>query len=141
MLCQPKLYRTTKGLAVETTPTPSAYQLAANARRLDAGRYAVVVRASVIRGGIQLGVLDCDANAWLSTRLFWSGQSQVAGADLVVPFSLGRATRSPGHSRRTGYATPGGRCGSSSKSGWVVALRSRPLTGLIARTSRNGCAS
>lgn len=85
---QPELWRTTDGIAVETTATRTGYQLTSQPRHIEPGRWVVNVDVGVVSGGIMIGVLDTAAGTWLATRLHWSGQRGVEGRLLQVPFSL-----------------------------------------------------
>lgn len=87
-LPQPTLWRTNRGLAVQTTESDSGYQLVSAPRRVEPGHYLLSVDVGVVAGGVQLGVLDTAADRWLATRLYWSGQPGVEGRPLQVPFSL-----------------------------------------------------
>ena len=53
------------------------------------------------RGGLELGVLDADKNAWLNTAHYWSGQQAFGSRDLIVPFELKKPLR-VSRSSRTG---------------------------------------
>ncbi len=64
------------GEAVEVTTTTgrSDYQLTGPTVLLSPGTYELRADVAVSDGGIELGVLDADKNAWLNTSRYWSGQ-------------------------------------------------------------------
>ena len=43
--------------------------------------------------GLELGVLDADAEAWLNKGLYWYGQRGYGSRDLVVGFELPKPLR------------------------------------------------
>ena len=83
------------GEAVEVTTTTgrSDYQLTGPTVLLSPGTYELRADVAVSDGGIELGVLDADKNAWLNTSRYWSGQQGFGSRDLVVPFELSKPLR------------------------------------------------
>ena len=61
-------------VGVTTTTGRFDYQLTGPNVLLSPGRYELRADVTVSDGGIELGVLDADANAWLNTSRYWSGQ-------------------------------------------------------------------
>ena len=84
----PHLAPAAHGLLVRTTSTPSAYQIWSGSVRLAPGKYVALVRGSVSRGGIEIGALDADANSWLSTSHYWSGQRGFDAGVMATSFEL-----------------------------------------------------
>ena len=85
--------RAAGGGAFATTAPQWAYELVGPRVELQPGRYAVYARGRVLAGGLDLGVLDADKNAWLEQRTYWSGQrAQFAKGWLATPFSVQTAT-------------------------------------------------
>lgn len=74
-------------LAVDTSTGRSAYQLVGEEVVLSPGRYAATVDGSITDGGLEVGVLDVKANAWISTAHFWEGQAPFT-APLPLRFEL-----------------------------------------------------
>jgi hypothetical protein len=77
------------GLSVRTTTLPSGYQLGSPVGRLSAGKYVAVLRGTVVRGGLAVGVLDTRANAFVSTG-FFRGYPHRPLVTMQVPFTLTR---------------------------------------------------
>jgi hypothetical protein len=67
------------------------YELVSPELTLGPGRYRVYASGRVLRGGLDLGVLDSSSNQWIEQRFYWSRQR--GGADwMSTPFSLTRPT-------------------------------------------------
>jgi hypothetical protein len=84
--------RTTRGAAFLTSPQQWNYELVSPDVRLPAGAYAVYVRGNVVRGGLDLGVLDAGAQTWIEQRLYWDGQTGVTRRWMATPFHLNGPT-------------------------------------------------
>ena len=80
-------------MEVTTTTGRSDYQLTGPTVLLSPGTYELRADVAVSDGGIELGVLDADKNAWLNTSRYWSGQQGSGSRDLVVPFELSKPLR------------------------------------------------
>jgi hypothetical protein len=81
------------GRAFATSPEPWAYELTAPELDLPAGRYEVFARGRVLAGGLDVGVLDVEARAWIQQRLYWYGQRRAfAGGWMATPFRLAAPT-------------------------------------------------
>jgi hypothetical protein len=84
---------TAHGASFTTTSRPWSYELVGPKVQLPAGRYAVYARGRVLAGGLDLGVLDADKNAWLEQRFYWSAQrARFANGWMTTPFELTAAT-------------------------------------------------
>ncbi|MDX6514317.1 MAG: hypothetical protein QOE36_3821 [Gaiellaceae bacterium] len=81
------------GLRVTTTGEPRGYQILFPVQRLQAGRYAFVLRGRVEDGGIGVGALDAGADVWMSFSSYWSGQPGMGTLPLTVTFQVERPTR------------------------------------------------
>jgi hypothetical protein len=57
------------------------------------GSYELRAQADVVEGGLELGVLDADADSWSDTSHFWHGQEGFESRDLVTPFRLAKPLR------------------------------------------------
>jgi hypothetical protein len=77
------------GAIVRTTATVNGYQFASADHQLRPGNYVAVVRGRVIRGGMQLGVLNTATDHWITTQNF--GQEPTA-ALLPAAFSIAHPT-------------------------------------------------
>ena len=77
------------GAIVRTTATANGYQFASADHQLRPGNYVAVVRGRVIRGGMQLGVLNAATDHWITTQNF--GQEPTA-ALLPAAFSIAHPT-------------------------------------------------
>lgn len=82
-----------EGLKVATTAGRSDYQLVGPVVLLSPGRYELRADVTVVEGGLELGVLDADAETWLSTSHYWYGQRGFGWQDLVAEFTLGKPLR------------------------------------------------
>jgi len=80
-------------LGVVTTTGRFEYQLSGPDVLLSPGRYELRADVDVREGGLELGALDADANAWLSTARYWHGQPGFGSRDLAVPFELKKPLR------------------------------------------------
>jgi hypothetical protein len=76
-----------------TTSGRSEYQLVGPVVLLSPGRYELRADITVREGGLELGVLDTDANAWLRTAHYWHGQKGYGRQDLAVAFELPKPLR------------------------------------------------
>ena len=81
------------GLEISTTPGRSEYQLVGPVVLLSAGKYDLRADVTVGEGGLELGILDTDADAWLSKAKYWYGQEGFATQDLVATFVLEKPLR------------------------------------------------
>lgn len=79
-----------RALRVLTTQTAHGYQLVAPPVELSRGRYAVLLEATILRGGMMIGALDASTDQWLATRLFWHAQIADPGERIGVTFELKR---------------------------------------------------
>jgi hypothetical protein len=59
---------------------------------LGAGRYRLDLKGTVREGGLELGVLDASADAWLSFAHYWSGQTGFEGNSMTVSLNLAGST-------------------------------------------------
>ena len=107
------------GEAVEVTTTTgrSDYQLTGPTVLLSPGTYELRADVAVSDGGIELGVLDADKNAWLNTSRYWSGQQGFGSRDLVVAVRAVEATPRASRSSRTGSSAQHRPRGASAGSG------------------------
>ena len=80
-------------LEITTTTGHSEYQLTGPVLLLSAGAYELRADVTVAEGGLELGVLNSDADTWLSTARYWYGQPGFGSHDLVVPFELTKPLR------------------------------------------------
>lgn len=80
-------------VTLSTTTGRYVYQLESPEIMLPAGTYEAYVAGSVLSGGLELGVLDADHNAWIATTNFWSGEQYDAGHVMPNVFTLSRPTR------------------------------------------------
>jgi hypothetical protein len=75
--------------SVQTTPTLDGYQLMSPTRILGRGSYVAAVLGRVVRGGLDLGVLDVKADRWIATVPFTRADREVI---MPLGFSLVRPT-------------------------------------------------
>jgi hypothetical protein len=75
---------------VHTTATLDGYQLMSPTRVLRPGRYVATVLGRVVRGGLDLGVLDASSDRWITTMPFAPTAKQVI---MPMGFSVVRTTR------------------------------------------------
>lgn len=75
-----------------TSSHPWAYELQGPTTTLPAGSYRVYVRGRVVRGGLDVGVLDAGANKWIQQRMYWSHQHGFAQGWMSTPFRLTEKT-------------------------------------------------
>jgi hypothetical protein len=80
-------------IRVTTNTGRFEYQMVGPAMTFAPGRYEARLRGAVIAGGLELGVLDSDADRWLATTHYWYRQDSFADGVMVTPFSLGTSTR------------------------------------------------
>lgn len=82
------------GAPFETSSTMWAYELQGPYVTLPPGKYTVYARGRVLAGGLDLGVLNADANVWLQQRFYWYGQRQrFAKGWMATPFELPARTK------------------------------------------------
>jgi 4-amino-4-deoxy-L-arabinose transferase-like glycosyltransferase len=82
-----------RGKPFATTRYVSGNELVSPQFRLPAGRYRVFLRGRVLRGGLDLGVLDAEENTWISHGYYWYGQRWRLSRWMTTPFKLDRRTR------------------------------------------------
>lgn len=75
-----------------TTETPWNYEVKSPRMQLPAGTYQVYLRGKVVRGGLDLGVLDAGASTWIEQRTYWHGQRGFANRWMATPFMLSQPT-------------------------------------------------
>jgi hypothetical protein len=78
---------------VTTNHHATQYQLQGPTALLPAGSYEAVVAGSVRHGGLALGVLDADADAWIATSLYASVQWPDTARLMVKRFTLPKPRR------------------------------------------------
>lgn len=78
---------------IKTAEARFGYTLEGDARTLPPGSYGVTLDGRVLSGGMQLGILDDDAQRWLAQSSFWSGQRGWDQRRMVVRFELAKPTR------------------------------------------------
>lgn len=66
--------RAAGALAVTTSASRNAYQLASAAFTLPPGKYVLHVDATLDSGGMRVGALDTAADVWIASTLWWEGQ-------------------------------------------------------------------
>jgi hypothetical protein len=80
--------RSARERPITTSAHQWAYELVSPDQDLSAGSYTIYLRGEVLAGGLDLGVLDVDANVWVSQRTYWSGQKGFDRAWMATPFTL-----------------------------------------------------
>ncbi len=75
-------------LELTTTTGRSEYQLTGPRVLLSPGAYELRADVTVGEGGLDLGVLNADADTWLGNAHYWYGQPGFGSHDLIVPFEL-----------------------------------------------------
>ena len=71
-----------------THSRPWNYEVLSPEISLPAGSYAVALDGKVVAGGLDLGVLDIDANSWVAQTTYWYGQRGFDGRVMVTHFRL-----------------------------------------------------
>lgn len=67
------------------------YEVVSPKLRLEPGRYRIYLDGQVVNGGLDLGVLDTDANKWIAQRFYWRGQRGFDRRSMMTPFTLTEA--------------------------------------------------
>jgi hypothetical protein len=80
-------------LSLRTTPGAYAFQLTSPPRLLGPGDYAALVDGRVVRGGLQMAIIDSRISRTIGQSFYWSGQTYTATTRMVVPFTLARPTQ------------------------------------------------
>lgn len=80
-------------IRVTTNTGRFEYQIAGPDLNLEPGRYEVRARGAVEKGGLELGVLNSDADRWVVTTHYWYGQDGFADGAMVASFALETSTR------------------------------------------------
>jgi hypothetical protein len=84
---------TQDGVEIATTAGRSEYQITGPVVLLSPGRYELRADVTVGEGGLELGVLNADADSWLAQSRYWYGQPGFGSRDLVAPFELSKPLR------------------------------------------------
>lgn len=81
--------RPVRGVPTLVTSTrPWNYEVLSSKIDLTPGSYRLYLRGRVLRGGIDIGVLDAASNTWISQRTYWYRQSGFARSWMSTPFQL-----------------------------------------------------
>ena len=78
---------------VETSPRKWRYELQSPSVELPPGRYEALLEGRVLRGGLDLGVLDTDAQRWVVQRTYWHGQRFRPSLRMGAPFRVTKTTK------------------------------------------------
>jgi hypothetical protein len=81
-----------RGAAFATGSSRFGYELIAPTVTVPAGTYRAELSGSVRAGGLDLGVLDAKANAWIAQTTYWSGEGGFATKVMATQFSVSKAT-------------------------------------------------
>lgn len=87
------LTRTPRGVAVETSPGPTDYELGTAVFQLPPGTYRVLADGAVTRGGLAIGVLDAETKTWVTQGRYWFRQRGFGRAAMAAEFTLPKAQR------------------------------------------------
>ena len=79
-------------LKVTTTDQKESYAVKLAPRRLEPGRYALILRGRVDFGGLHLGGLDAGVNAWISVSSYSFDQPGMGQKPMVVMLDLAHPT-------------------------------------------------
>ena len=88
----PTQITTGRTLAVRTSVPGNAYQLQGPIVTLAPGNYVAIVKGAIVKGGMELGVLDVNPDVWLELNTFHASHPARAGT-LLSAFSI--VTREP----------------------------------------------
>ncbi len=78
------------GGAFRTTRPQWSYQLVSPEVTLAPGSYTAFMQGRVLRGGVDLGVLDARQDAWIEQRFYWFGQVGFDRRWMATPFRVER---------------------------------------------------
>ena len=81
------------GGPVTTSKRQWNYELVSPSLTLPAGNYRALLDGRVVRGGLDLGVLNAEKSAWISQTFYWHGQRFPPGLWMATPFQLTETTR------------------------------------------------
>jgi hypothetical protein len=73
---------------IDTSARPWNYEVVSSKTALRPGTYALYLRGRVLRGGIDIGVLDVSKNSWISQRAYWFRQPGYGNEWMSTPFTL-----------------------------------------------------
>ena len=82
-----------EGLLVTPGPKPWDYTLASPTLDLQPGRYRVVLSGRVLKGGLDLGILDLGTNQWLAQGYYWYGQRVRTGYGMQATAVIKKRSR------------------------------------------------
>jgi hypothetical protein len=85
---QPLIHAPGTSVVVQTTETPSEYQVVSGAMSVGPGTYVVIVHGRPTTGGIEIGVRDTDRDEWYTTAHYWSGQTEFDRKVMTARFTL-----------------------------------------------------
>jgi hypothetical protein len=77
---------------LDTSTRPYNYEMTSRTTTLAPGSYRLYLRGRVVRGGVDLGVLDVSSDTWIAQRTYWYGQPGFARGWMSTPFVLSDST-------------------------------------------------